>query len=364
MLALPVPPMTKRERVQTVYALGKADRIPFVPAIYEHKGALVGKTPSEICRNAGYLYAGLKKELATYDPDMLVIGIDVYNVEAEAMGCPVAYFDDETVPAIVEPFIFGPGDMAKLRVPDPEKDARMPVYLEVAAALGKELGAEMVLRGAVTGPYSMASALVGAEKFILATVEEPAFCEDLIRFCARATVDFGKAFLARGVEPIIFDSRATPTLASPRIFRKLVTPIYRDYIIPELKAAGGRYIPFIIGGNTTPIIDDLIASGASQFLCDRPASLEKYREKCLKAGVPFRANVDAVLVNSGPAKAIRRQALEILRDCKDHPGFLLGCGVVAYDGKREYVDAILEAIKDVAADTVDWDRELADAATA
>ena len=356
--------MTKRERVEAVYGLRKADRIPFVPAIYEHKGALVGKTPSEVCRNADYLYAGLKKELEVYDPDMLVIGIDVYNVEAEAMGAPVVYFDDNTVPAIVDPFVTRPDDMAKLRVADPETDARMPVYLRVAEALGRELGAEMILRGAVTGPYSMASALVGTQKFILATMEEPEFCEKLIAFCARATVDFGKAFLKRGVEPILFDSYATPTLASPRLFRTMVTPIYRDFVIPELKAAGGRYMPFIIGGNTTPVIDDLIASGAAQYLCDRPASLEKWREKALRAGVPFRANVDARLVNTGPVSEIRRQSLEILRECKDHPGFLLGCGVVAYDGRVEYVKAISQAIADVAAGTLDWERELGGAATA
>lgn len=97
---------------------------------------------------------------------------------------------------------------------------------------------------------------------------------------------------------------------------------------------------------------------------DRPANLAKWREKALQAGVPFRANVDAVLVNTGPAAAIRHQAMGILRDCHDHPGFLLDCGVVAYNGKPEYVNAIHEAIKDVAAGTVDWDRELAGAAGA
>ena len=350
--------MTKRERVEAVYSLRPADRIPFVPAIYEHKGALIGKTPSEICRNADYLYAGLKKELATYDPDMLVIGIDVYNVEAEAMGCPVAYFEDNTVPAIVEPFVRRPEDIARLHLPDPEHDARMPVYLEVAAALDRELGAEMVLRGAVTGPYSMASAMVGSQNFILATLEEPAFCESLMALCAQATLDFAKAFIRRGVAPIIFDSYATPTLASPRIFRSLVAPVYRDFIIPALKQAGGRNIPLIIGGNTTSIIDDLVSTGASQFLCDRPASLVKWKQKALAARVPFRANVDARLVNTGPVDAIRRQALEILRECREHPGFLLGCGVVACDGRREYVDAISRAIADTAAGKVDWEKEL------
>ena len=35
---------------------------------------------------------------------MLVIGIDVYNVEAESLGCKVVYFEDSNdCPGIVEP---------------------------------------------------------------------------------------------------------------------------------------------------------------------------------------------------------------------------------------------------------------------
>ena len=88
--------MTKRERVERVYRLEPPDRIPFVPAIYEHKARLIGRTPSEICRNAELLREALGRELAVYDPDMLVVGVDVYNVEAEALGCPVRYFDDSS----------------------------------------------------------------------------------------------------------------------------------------------------------------------------------------------------------------------------------------------------------------------------
>jgi uroporphyrinogen decarboxylase len=355
--------MTKRQRVETVYAMRKADRIPFAPAIYEHKGALIGKSPSEICRNADFLYAGVKKELEIYDPDMLVIGIDVYNVEAEALGCKVMYFEDSNdVPGIVEAIIDSPSGLSKLGIPDPEREGRMPVYLEAADRLYDEIGPDIILRGAVTGPYSMAAELIGAEKFVILTVEDPDFARQVIEFCARVTVEYGKAFLERGVEPIIFDSRATPQLASPRIVKQLLIPVYRDYVLPELKAAGGRFLPLIIGGNTTSVIDDLIATGATQFLSDRPANLKKWCEKGLAARVPVRANVDAILVNRGPVSAIRRQALEILRDYRDHPGFLLGCGVVAYDGKPEYVMAIHQAITDVTAGNVDFEKELADSA--
>src|ERR1035441_9341933 len=238
--------MTKRERVEAVYALERADRIPFVPAIYEHKGALIGKSPSEICRNADYLYAGLMKELYTYDPDMLVIGIDVYNVEAEALGCKVVYFEDSNdCPGIVEPIVDSPAALDKLGVPDPERASRMPLYLEVAERLYRDIGQSVIVRGAVTGPYSMAAELIGAEKFVLLTIDDPSFARQVIDFCARVTVEFGKAFLRRGVEPILFDSRATPTLASPRVVKSLLLPVYRDYVLPELKAAGGRFLPLI-----------------------------------------------------------------------------------------------------------------------
>ena len=351
--------MTKRERVEAVYALERADRIPFVPAIYEHKGALIGKSPSEICRNADYLYAGLMKELETYDPDMLVIGIDVYNVEAEALGCKVVYFEDSNdCPGIVEPIVDSPAALDKLGVPDPERASRMPLYLEVAERLYRDIGQSVIVRGAVTGPYSMAAELIGAEKFVLLTIDDPSFARQVIDFCARVTVEFGKAFLRRGVEPILFDSRATPTLASPRVVKSLLLPVYRDYVLPELKAAGGRFLPLIIGGNTTSIIDDLIATGATQFLSDHPANLARWCENALPARVPVRANVDALLVNRGPVAAVRRQAVEILRDFHDHPGFLLGCGVVAYDGVPEYVHAIRHALDDLAAGRLDFEREL------
>lgn len=357
--------MTKRRRVETVYAMRKADRVPFVPAIYEHKGALIGRSPSEICRNAELLYTGLIAELAAYDADMLVIGVDVYNVEAEALGCKVVYFDSSNdVPGIVEPLIDSPAGLARLGVPDPNRDGRMPIYLDVAARLSGEIGGDIILRGAVTGPYSMAAELIGAERFVLLTVEDPGFARQVLDFCARVTVEFGRAFLARGVEPILFDSRATPMLASPRVIRQLVVPVYRDFVLPELKAAGGRFLPLIIGGNTTSVIDDLIATGATQFLSDYPANLDKWCQKALAAGVPVRANVDAILVNNGPVSAIRRQAVRILSRFHDHPGFLIGCGVLDYRGRAEHVLAIRDVISELAAGRLDFERELSGAMAA
>ena len=338
--------MTRRERVETVYGLGKPDRIPFVPAIYEHKARLIGRSPSEVCRDEGLLHESLLAEMRVYDPDMLVVGIDVYNVEAEALGCEVTYFEDSNhVPGIASPLVGSAADFERLSLPDPETDGRMPLNLRVAGELHREFGRQMIVRGALTGPFSMACELLGAERFLMAAVEDPVFARRLLEFTAQVTVRFGAAFARRGVEPIVFDSRATPQLCSPGVFRRLVTPVYRDIVVPGLKAAGARWIPLIIGGNTTAVIDDLIATRATQLLCDANANLGRFFEKTLAARVPFRANVDARLIHSGPPEAIRAAARVVLEKGKDHPGFLLGCGIVAYDCDPAHVRALREALE-------------------
>lgn len=314
--------------------------IPFVPAIYEHKARLIGVTPSVLARDGELLKRALAREVELYGPDRLTVGVDVYNVEAEAMGCRVRWFDDTSVPALISTA----PDVAALRVPDPATAGRMPLFLDAAAWAVRQWGTRIPVRGAVSGPYSMACELYGAERFVMATVEDPEMARGLLEFCSEVTVVYGLAFLERGADPIVFDSRATPQLASPRVFRSLIAPLYRDLIMPRWKAAGARDIALIIGGNTVSVLDDLLTSGATQLLCDAPCDLVKFRDRCAAAGMAFRANVDARLIHSGPVEAIAQRAREILAVCGETSGFLLGCGVVAYDTPPAHVLAIREAL--------------------
>jgi uroporphyrinogen decarboxylase len=337
--------MTKRERVKAAWDLGRPDRLPFVPAIYEHKARLVGRTPSAVCRDARLLFEALERELEVYDPDMPVVGLDVYNVEAEAMGAGIRYFDDSNdVPSVIDPAIERPSDLGRLGLPDPERDGRMPLVLEAAARLAAERGKDMIVRGALTGPFSMACALAGTENVLAASVEDPAFVRRLMAFCGRVAVEYGRAFLARGAGIILFDSKASPTASSPAVFHEFVLPVYRDAVMPALAEAGASHRPLIIGGDTTPILEDLLQAGASQLLCDAGADLGRFMARCREAGRPIRVNVDARLVHRGTVPEIRDDALRILGLAGAQPGLLFGCGVVAYDTDPSHVLALREAL--------------------
>ncbi|MGZ5479159.1 MAG: uroporphyrinogen decarboxylase family protein, partial [Candidatus Aminicenantales bacterium] len=204
------------------------------------------------------------------------------------------------------------------------------------------VGSGLIVRGAVTGPFSLACALAGTEEVLVATLEDPGFVRDLVAFSARVTVDFGTAFLAKGVEPVLFDSKASPGAASPRVFHEFVLPAYRDLVMPELRRAGARALPLIIGGDTTPILEDLLQTGAGQLLCDAGANLALFAKRCKEERRALRASVDARLVHTGRPGKIREEARGILHQMAGQPGFLFGCGVVAYDCDPRNVIALRE----------------------
>lgn len=336
--------MTKRERVEMALAFEPVDKVPFVPAIYEHKARLIGRSPSEVARSGDLLVEALEKELETYDPDVLTVGLDVYNVEAEAVGCEVRYFGaGPDVPAVAGPLLEGPGGIGRLRRPDPGRDGRMPLFVDAAARLARDRGRDLIVRGAVTGPFSLACALAGTEQLLVATVEEPGFAREILAFASGVTVDFGRAFLERGVEPVLFDSKATPAASSPRVFREFVLPAYRDLVVPALRAAGARMLPLIIGGDTTPILEDLLATGAGQLLCDAGADLDRFVARCAEEKRALRASVDARLVHTGRPGRIREEARGLLLRLVGRTGLLFGCGVVGYDCEPQNVLALREA---------------------
>ncbi|MBK1875461.1 uroporphyrinogen decarboxylase family protein [Pelagicoccus mobilis] len=333
--------MNSKELMTAVLKMEKGDRIPFCPAIYEHKGFLIDKTPSQICRDADLLVEGLLAEYERYKPDFLTVGIDVYNVEAEALGCKIVYFDDTPdVPGVEEYPVKTPEDFDKLTIPNPKTDGRMPLYLEAAKKLKEKVGHEVIVRGAITGPFSLASELIGAENFIVMTMQDPRFTVKLMNFTAKVAAAFGKAFLELGIEPIIFDSRAMPPLCSPQIFQEVVAGVYKRTLVPELKKAGATQIPLIIGGDTTPILDAIIDTGVTQILCDFEGDIELFKRKTLEANIPMRVNVDPRLLHLGPVEKIQDFTMNILNKCWDHPGFILGTGVAAYDCPPEHIDAV------------------------
>ncbi len=334
-------------RLQMAMECSTEDHVPFVPAVYEHKAWFVNETPSNVSRDVGLFTKAVLAEFETIRPDAITIGIDVYNVEAEALGCKVIYYDgdDTSVPAIgADGAAFTEqDDFASIGVPDPQKDGRMPINLEVAKNVVKILSAEVPIRGALSGPFSMAANLVGPAELFMLTVTNPTFVNNLLLFASNVVKRFGDAYIKAGCGVIIFDSQASPDLLSPKMYREFVLQPTKS-IIDHFHKMGVKNVPLIIGGNTTKILDAYLESGANNILCDSTADVNSFVSECSKVKRAFRKNIDSSDFLVTCAEDIHKRALAALEESRNFPGYILGTSVVPYGTPLENLIAVRDAV--------------------
>ena len=91
-----------RAEIENTLRCGPPRAVPlFLPAIYEHKAWFIQSTPSAFSRDGDLLTRALLAEYEAIGPDALAIGVDVYNLEAESVGCTVSFYegDDTSIQA-------------------------------------------------------------------------------------------------------------------------------------------------------------------------------------------------------------------------------------------------------------------------
>jgi uroporphyrinogen decarboxylase len=325
------------------------DRIPFVPAIYEHKAWFIGETPSKVCRDAQLFTAALLAEYEHVQPDALTVGIDVYNVEPEAVGCKVVYYegDNTSVPAMSpESAVFqGSEGVTSLKIPDPQKDGRMPLNLEVAGNIMKLVGKEIPVRGALSGPFSLAAHLTGLENLFRLMFTQPDLVRELLGFACEVIRRYGEAFIEVGCGVVIFDSQASSELISPLLYREFVLS-RTSALIKHFQELGLRNVPLIIGGNTTKMLDEYLETGANNVLCDVKADSKEFLKTCSTARRAFRRNMDSTDFLTISAEDAHRRTFQCLEESSGYPGFILGTAILPYGTPLPLVAAVRSAIQE------------------
>lgn len=336
--------------IQKTLHCEKQDRpCVFLPAIYEHKGWFIGETPSTIARDADLLTAGVLKEYELLRPDALTIGIDVYNLEAEAVGCKVTYYegDDTSIPGISPEshVIKKSEDLLSCAKPNPLTDGRMPVNIEAARRVVREVGDKVWVRGALSGPFSLAVSMVGAESLFVATLDAPEFVHALMAYAVDIIKAFGQGYIDVGADVIIFDSQASADLLPPGMYERFVLSPMQT-LVAYFNSQGVMDVPLIIGGTTTPMIDTLIATGCNNLLCDFKNDWPGWLEKCRANKRAVRRNMDSnYILNSSPDD-IYQTALRMIKESEGYPGYIMGTAVIPYGTPTENLLAIKQACID------------------
>lgn len=309
-------------------------KIPLSLSVYEHAAAIIGVTPWEASRSAQACWRAHRGAYQLYRHFPVVVGIDIYNLEAEAYGCTVRRAEGTGIPAITEPLFASAEEALAIEPFDPERDGRMPMMIEVGQRLVEEF-AEADVRIPVSGPFSVAQNVVGLNQLMIDVALRPDAVRRMLDRLVDGQVAFAGKVIEAGLGVAFFESAAAPPLLSPANFRA----IEAGPLVRAMRAVGelaGRPVPCIIGGDTAPIVPEMLETGTDFLICPAETERHKFLEATRhRPDVKVRVNLDPAVYTRGTKDEIIAAVEEVLELAADRPNLLLGTGAIPYETPPE-----------------------------
>jgi uroporphyrinogen decarboxylase len=264
------------------------------------------------------------------------------GIIAEAMGSEFQYPDNDLpvlqVPALTKAGIDG------IKIPDPEKDGRLPVYLDAIEHAYAAVGDRVPILAYVPAPFTTGMMLCEPNKFLVDTIKDPRNIRTVMDISLRAAIEFCYAIIDAGGLPVLVDPSASASVVSPRIYREFALPYER-----ELVTFLHRYdfdVVLHICGNTGPILDLLPETGADLISLDRVdmrAALETISKRVRLVG-----NYSTTALLNGPPETILTDVRQMVMQAKSAgKGYVASTGCeVPVKTPKENVKALIAAAKE------------------
>ena len=302
--------LTGRDYVKAAFKRERLERFCAYPVLGAVNAKFYGITIKKFLTDAAEFAAAQLAAYERFEPDIVVMMADLV-IETEAMGQKVDFFDDRMCQQrgyLVEE----KAKLAKLSVPSPKADGRMPYYLEACTRVA-DARTGAALGGVINGPWSLACELRGAERLLLDTFDDPGFVKSLMQFTIEVCKVFGEEVAKTGAGLSLSEAPASCSLISPTIYKDFVAPCHK-HVVDHFKE-NKKAITIHICGFIDPIMEMLVETGVAAVSIDAPSSLEKMLSIADERTVVI-GNVPTTVFLSEDREAIHRE----VQRCRDIAG--------------------------------------------
>ena len=310
--------MKSKERVLAALRCKKTDRIPWVPFVGCHAGALIGVTAQEYLKSEDLMVKGLQAAIERYHPDGIPVSFDL-QIEAEAMGCALVWAEQN--PPSVSGHILNQGKTLDQLPPLDLKAGRIPLVMNTTRRLRKA-NPDLALYGLITGPFTLALHLLGTDIF-MKMFDDPDAVKRLMEYCRDCAIAMAEAFIEAGSDVVAVVDPMTSQIG-PDQFQEFVTP----YVTPVFKAIRqrGALGSFFVCGHAQQNIVAMCECTPDNISIDENIPLDYVRDICVPRKISFGGNMQltSVLLLGTPEDS-QRNALACL-EVAGETGFLLAPG--------------------------------------
>ena len=319
------------QRIRAALGGRQPDRLPVMLHNFLMAAREAGFTQRRFREDPAAIAESFIRAVETYDYDGILVDVDTVTV-AEALGVKVDRPEDQPA-RWAGARIASLAEVKDLPPPDLAGHPRIRVWLEAVQRLKSYFGGEVFIRGNCDqAGFSLASMMRGPADWMMDLVDEGnrEGAHALLSCCTEAAVSFIRLMAGTGADMVSNgDSPAGPDLVSPAMYAEFAQP-YERRLVDEAHALGLPYALHICG-NTTRILDGMVATGADALELDYKTDVRAARD-ALKGRAVFMGNIDpsSVLALGAPAlvEARTRELLELFAGI---PGFILnaGCAIPA-----------------------------------
>jgi uroporphyrinogen decarboxylase len=301
--------------------------VAFLPALYDIKASLAKEEGYLFPVSSESLLTALRLEVEELGLSTLTAAYDIYNIEAEAIGSALRRDPSIGMPEIENPLINSLDEIKNLPILT-QPAGRMSLFVNAAAKAKVLYGDTHDVRGAVSGPFSMASKIFPREELLIETIMNPEGVKLLLAYCNQCIKLYANEFLKKGCDVVVFDSFVAPPMLSPETYRDIVLPFHKE-LFSFIEKNGGKKLPLIAGGDTRPLLPYLIESGATQLILDYVIPAEKALECMINyPNIIFRYNIDPALVIQGSDESIEIRVKTLVNLFKKRQNWILGTGIL------------------------------------
>jgi uroporphyrinogen decarboxylase len=303
------------------------DRVPVAPSFLTRTMLKAGVRQYDYHTNPEVLASAQIDHCERYDFDGVYISSDNV-IMYEALGGVIVYPDEHSYPFWTTPVIRSGKDLARLRVPDPARDGRMPMLIEAAHIAVERVGnRRFVLANIDSGPFNLACTLIGLTEAMLFLKDQPDEFRTIMEFCSQVTIAYGSGMAKSGCHGIQF-GESTVSLIGRRLYEELVWP-YDCLVIEELKKLG-IYVFLHVCGDSAPIFDLIVKSGADCLEFDSQVDIAWAKARA-GATVALKGNINTTSFISKSVEEITEEYRRAIEAAMPGGGYILcgGCEVPA-----------------------------------
>jgi uroporphyrinogen decarboxylase len=224
--------------VRTCVDLGIPKRVPVFALSEEFDVKWYGKySYEETCQDGDKIAETLIAATEKFDYDWAWVQIDdCYEFEPLGVGTKgegnILRATKEYLPAVQE-------TLRNLKIPDPEKDGRMPEKLRAIKKIREHFGDSVCVVGGLAAPFSSVGLLYGLTESMTLMYSDPGLLRDTMDFLVELQKVWGKAQFEAGAHALwLGDCSAMSNLISADQFKEFAFGPCKK-VVDEFNRAGG-----------------------------------------------------------------------------------------------------------------------------